>query len=241
MKSGNSSDWLISVIIPVYNGERYLAEAIESALCQSHNPLEVLIIDDGSTDSTAKIARGYAPQVVYHYQQNAGTAAARNLGMKLARGSYFAHLDADDLWSEDKLSVQMREFAADPGLDVVFGHLRQFVSPELDRNCMQHISITVEIAPGYLPGAMLVKRDAALRVGQVDTKWKIGQDMDWYMRAREAGLKMAVLPDVVLLRRIHESNKGITQRDSIHQRVHILKQALDRRRTINTPNDENTK
>ena len=96
---------LVSVIIPVYNGERYLAEALDSVLRQSHPADEIIVIDDGSTDGSAKIIESFRASVEYHWQPNGGPGAARNLGVTLAHGAFLAFLDADDLWTEDSSNV----------------------------------------------------------------------------------------------------------------------------------------
>src|SRR5215475_2242760 len=105
---------LISCIVPVYNGEKYLAEAIETIVQQSYRPLEIIIADDGSTDGTAKVAERYSNLLRYLRQDNAGTAAARNLGLSAAVGEFVAFLDADDLWHPEKLARQMGRFEARP-------------------------------------------------------------------------------------------------------------------------------
>src|ERR1700758_706720 len=97
---------LISVIIPVYNAEKYLAEAIESVLAQTYRPIEVIVVDDGSTDSSADIAKRFA-SVRYCFQSHSGLGATRNRGIDLSQGKFLAFLDADDLWVEDKLTHQM--------------------------------------------------------------------------------------------------------------------------------------
>ena len=130
---------LISVMIPVYNCDRYLGEAIESVLSQTYRPLEIIIIDDGSTDGSAAVAKRFMPHIHYYYQANAGIGSARNKGIELAQGSFFAFLDADDLWSKDKLAQQMAALEAHPGVDVVFGHVTQFYSPELDEELRRKI------------------------------------------------------------------------------------------------------
>ncbi len=112
---------LVSVILPVFNGERFLAEAIESVLQQGYRPIEIILVDDGSTDSTPRIAGSFADHVRYYYQPNAGPAAARNLGIRMASGEFIAFIDADDLWPEDKLAMQMRCFEAFPTVEIVQG------------------------------------------------------------------------------------------------------------------------
>src|SRR5262245_20840904 len=98
---------LISCIVPVFNGERYLGEAIESILKQSYRPIEIIIADDGSTDDTVTVAARYGTQIRYLRQSNAGPAAARNLGLSVAAGEFVAFLDADDIWHPEKLARQM--------------------------------------------------------------------------------------------------------------------------------------
>ena len=113
---------LISVIIPTYNRETYLSQAIESVLAQTYQPLDIIIIDDGSSDSSDKIVQSYVPQVRYYYQPNAGIGSALKKGIELADGQYFAFLDSDDLWVSDKLSRQMTFLTENPGVDARVRH-----------------------------------------------------------------------------------------------------------------------
>jgi glycosyltransferase involved in cell wall biosynthesis len=219
---------LASVILPVYNGERYLAETIESVLAQTYRPLEVIVVDDGSTDGSGAVARSYG--VRYLRQANAGTAAARNTGVGLSRGALLAHMDADDLWEPEKVAVQAAALAVDAALDAVSGHLVEFHSPDLPDEIRHRLRPPRERMPGHLLQAMLIRREAHFGVGPFETRWTIGQDMSWYLRALDAGLRLKILPDLVLRRRLHASNKGLTQRAHAGQRIEILKAALDRRR-----------
>jgi hypothetical protein len=148
----------------------------------------------------------------------------------LALGDYLAFLGADDLWTEDRIRLQVAAFDAHPEVDIVSGHVRQFFSPELDERLKKRIRFSSELIPGQVIPAMLIKREAFFRVGLFETNWEVGAEMSWYLRATETGLHTMMLPDLVLLRRIHASNKGITQRRFIAQRAQILKASLDRRR-----------
>jgi len=223
----------ISVIIPVYNGERYLSEAIESTLSQTFLPIEVIVVDDGSTDSSAKVAKRFGKSVQYVFQSNNGTGVARNQGINLATGDFFAFIDQDDLWVEDKLDRQMSVFTAYPEAEMVFGHVQQFHSPELKEHIKQKIYCPARLMPGYSPSAMLIKRSAFFRVGLFETRWKIGEWANWYVRAMELGLKKIMLPDLVTLRRLHERNKGFYQSKEVNEYAKILKASLDRRRKKN--------
>jgi glycosyltransferase involved in cell wall biosynthesis len=220
---------LVSVLIPVYNGDRYLAEAIESVLAQSYRPIEIVVVDDGSTDGSGTIARRYE-SVRYFFQPNSGLSAALNSGVKLANGDFLAFLDADDLWEGDKLARQMDAFDKGPSLDIVFGHFRSFYSPELGGTGQSITPATHEILPGYFKGTMLIRRGSFWKVGLFDTRWRLGDFMDWYKRATEQGLRMLMLRDVVLKRRVHGDNRSYRQRHARTDYVRILKEALDRQR-----------
>jgi len=227
MKSSNP---LINVIVPVYNAELYLEEAIQSVLSQTYQPVEILIINDGSTDGSASVAKKFTEQTIYIFQSNQGAAAARNLGIKKSSADFLAFLDADDVWTPNKLSKQMESFNEHPELDMVFGGVEQFHSPELK---MENNSNTISIDKhplGILPGTMLIKRASFLEVGLFDPNWKVGEFIDWYAKAKEKHLSSTVIPGTVLRRRIHKSNLGIRARDSRADYVQILKAALDRKR-----------
>ena len=188
------------------------------------------MIDDGSTDGSAKVVERFSPKVQYHWQSNAGAGAARNRGVAVARGNFLAFLDADDLWAEDKLARQCFAFASDPTLDVVFGHIQQFYSPELGEEITRQIKIPVETMRGIHPGAMLIKREAFLRVGFFKTDLQLAEFVDWYARATELGLRSFMLPEVVMKRRIHQTNQGTRYREARGDYLRVLKASLDRRR-----------
>ena len=229
---------LVSVIIPVYNCEQYLAEAIESIVDQTYSTNEIIVVDDGSTDSSDELVKRSYPSVRYCYQDNAGTGAARNRGIAMAQGSFFAFLDSDDLWLRDKLTIQMAAFHNNPETEIVFGHVKQFHSPELDETTKSKMHCPDDVMPGCLPCTMLIKRDSFFHVGLFETSWQVGQDVSWIMRAKEQGLRMTMLLDLVYMRRLHKNNKGITQRYFIKDRVRILKASIDRRRKMNFTDDE---
>jgi glycosyltransferase involved in cell wall biosynthesis len=182
-------------------------------LAQNHRPLEIIVIDDGSTDESADIAQAYAKRelnVHYLHQLHRGIGAARNRGIAHAKGCYLAFLDADDLWCADKLT--------------------QFVSPELSDEQKRELRCPSDPMPGYLATAMLVPREVFHRVGLFETSLRVGEFLHWYLRAMELQLDTIMLPDVVMRRRIHTSNQGRRERDARTDYAHVLKAAMDRRR-----------
>jgi glycosyltransferase involved in cell wall biosynthesis len=223
------ADPSVSVIIPVYNGERFLAEAIRSVLDQSRPPTELIVVDDGSTDGSAGIAQGFEG-VRYLHQANAGQPAALNHGVSVAEGRFLGFLDADDVWVSDKLAVQLEAFESDSALDMVFGQAQQFIQPDAPAAVVAQFQKEREILPAHLPSAMLIRREAFDRVGGFRSEWKIGNVVDWYARAIEAGLRSRMLDCVVYRRRIHGTNISITEKQSQKDYLAIVKAALDRRR-----------
>jgi glycosyltransferase involved in cell wall biosynthesis len=220
----------ISVILPVYNGESYLAEAIESVLEQTIPPSEVLLIDDGSTDRSAEIAESYAPRVTTIRQTNGGQPAAHNRGIRRSSGEFIAFQDADDVWEPRRLELELDAFRADPSLDMVFGAVQQFRSPELPAEVARKIICPSEPSQGRAAAAMLLRRASFERVGEFNEQQRIGNFIDWYARAMEAGLRELMLTDVVMRRRLHENNMGRKQEGGRVEYVRLLKSALDRRR-----------
>ena len=226
---------LISVIIPVWNGERHLGQAIESVLTQTYSSLELIVADDGSTDGSADVARGFGMRLQLVSQPHRGLAAARNAGVRRSRGVFIAHHDADDLMQPDSLALRLAAFEAEPDADIVSGHIMQFHSPETNEEFRRRFPCPAGPMPSYQATAMLIRRDSFMRVGWYDTHWPVGSDMEWFTRARDLGLRLVMIPEVVFRRRIHGGNQGITNREQGNQRLHILKAALDRRRAGKSP------
>jgi len=225
-----SSNMLVSVIIPVYNSELYLEESIRSVLAQTYQPLEILIINDGSTDGSESVTMKFAQQTIYLYQSNQGAAAARNRGIKKSSGKFLAFLDADDLWESDKIAKQIDILEQEANLDMVFGNVFQFISEDTKSVSRARLDEADQILPGYVPGTILIRKKAFLKVGLFSTAWKVGEFIDWYLKAMETGLNPVMLPDIVMRRRIHSSNLGIRLKDMGNDYVKIVKASLDRRR-----------
>lgn len=226
---------LISCIVPVFNGERYLREAIESILAQTYRPLEIIVADDGSTDKTAAVVAGYGERVQYLHQSNAGPAAARNLGLRAAQGEFVAFLDGDDLWHPEKLARQMARFQARPNLELCLTHVRNFWIPELHEEAARFRKHRrAEALPGYITSALLARHTLFHTVGQFDAALRHGDDTDWFLRVAEHGAVIELLRDVLTYHRMHHAN--LSRRHAAASReeyVRIVKAALDRRRRLN--------
>ncbi len=225
----------VGVVIPVRNGDRYLAEALESVLAQTHPAHEVVVVDDGSRDRTLEVAKRYAPEVRCVSQRAAGIGAARNRGATEVRGELLAFLDADDLWPVDRLERQLVAFANTPRPDLVFGHVEQFVSQELSSAARAALACPASPQPALLANTMLVPRTVWESVGLFSTAAVRSEFLQWLLRAREIGLRETMLDEVVLRRRLHETNHGRLKRGSTREYALVLKESLDRRRAVKPP------
>ena len=221
---------LVTAAIPVRDGEAYLAEAIESVLAQSRPCDQVIVIDNGSTDSSAAIAAGFGDAVEVVPEPRPGIGAARNAALRAARGDYFAFLDADDIWEREKTALQLTAFEAEPRLQLVFGHVRQFVSPDLDAGAADGLRVPVDPQPGQHLGAMLARREAIEAIGPWPEDVRISDGLTFLLRAGELGLEQEMLAETVMLRRVHGGNHSLDNRDDRREFALLLKRSLDRRR-----------
>ena len=219
---------LVSVVIPVFNGGRYPAEAITSALAQTHAPIEVVVVDDGSTDDSADVARTF-PEVRLLQQSNRGIGPARNAGVEASTGSFVSFLDADDLFRQTKTAMQLQALREASVTDLVLGHAREFMSPELTPQERPPVKFSNDPVPVHLPNSGLMSRVTFDRVGAFSDD-AAGQGVDWYLRARDLGLELLMLDEVVFDRRIHRTNFRITSRHLNSSRLAGIKASLDRRR-----------
>lgn len=218
----------ISVVIPVYNRERYVVEAIQSVLDQTRPADEVVVVDDGSTDQSVQVVQRMGSPIVRIVRQaNAGIGAARNRGVAESSGDLIAFLDSDDVWTREKLEVQERAFD-DAGVMLVFGQLIQFLSSDQHDEMAGTFAIAQEPAPGFSAITLLARRVAIERTGPFDTGLRVGEFIDWLARARHLELGTVVVPEVVARRRIHGANTVLTTGRGDYLRV--LKRAIDRRR-----------
>lgn len=219
----------ISAAVVVRNGELFLAEALHSIAQQSRPPDEVIVVDGQSTDRTAAIAQSF-PGVRYLLQPDLGIANARNLAIRAARGDYIAFLDADDLWTPDKLQVQMDFMLAQPQLQYTTTQLRLFYAagtPPRPGFRSEGFDQGIE---GRFPGTMLARREVYDRVGPFDPGFEIGFEVDWFARAQDAGVPSAVIDQVLLYKRIHADNNAVRREHFRREWFIVMRRSLLRKR-----------
>lgn len=221
-----------SVVIAVFNGEQYIAAALESVFAQTRPVSEILVVDDGSTDRTVSVVRSF-PGVTLLQQPNSGPAAARNRAIRQTRGDYLAMLDADDLWPAERNELMAKVLDANPSFGLVMGNQRLLVEPGAALPYWVPPGDPEAIDPKQLPkptGAFLSRRTAWETVGLFDEDLIHAEDTDWFLRSRDVGVEWAMIDDVVLIRRIHGAN--LTADTAAQQRsmFEVLQRRMARRR-----------
>ena len=213
-----------SVVIPAFNAERTIGEAIESVLNQTVGPQAVIVVDDGSTDATAQCARALGERVIVIRQSNTGCGAATTRGLDAVATPFVACLDADDLWVREKIALQMQRLAAVPELAGVFSLARLFKHGE-----QPHPNAPVQEFWGRT--TMLMRTASARRVGPViDPAHSRGDMIDWIARARELGLRLEMMQMVLALRRIIPGSLSHGRDSRDYGYLQTVKAALDRKR-----------
>ena len=193
----------VSIVIPVFNGERFIGHAIQSALDQTFRDFEIIVVDDGSTDGTAGIVRQFSGPISYHRQENGGVGAARNLGVSFAKGEWIAFLDADDIWYPQKLSVQVDFTSTHPEVCLVYcdmdvidlrgvlvqrGFLSAWLAQRKSKDRWNLVSLAFDGQPFPYPSSVLVKRELILQAGGFSPLFRRKYHEDFDLFARVARL-----------------------------------------------------
>lgn len=197
-----------SCIVPAFNAEHYIGDAIESILRQTCPPSEVLVVDDGSTDGTATVVESFGASVILLRRPHRGGAAAKNAALEIARGPYIAFLDADDVWVRDKLARQLARYGAQPSIDLCFTAYDNFWIPELAEEAKQYrerkLSLT---STGWSLSTLLTRLSSFDRFGRfAEAETENYHNLLWALGAAAQGAVVDVLPEVLMHRRLHHSN-----------------------------------
>ena len=222
---------LLSVILPTYNAAGFINDAIRSIQEQDYPKLEIIVVDDGSTDATREAVASHPGTVRYVRQENQGPAGARNHGLRLARGSLVTFLDADDVWVPGTLNLLAQQLHDNPQAGIVLGRV-QYARLFTDSTGNHRTEPFGEPCISFNLGAGMFRRQVFERVGFFAAGYHSSDDVDWFMRAREVSVVIDLLDAVVLVYRRHGRN--LTQDREISHRdlVRALKKSLDRRRQL---------
>jgi glycosyltransferase involved in cell wall biosynthesis len=191
--------------------------------------MEIIIVDDGSTDETAELVPTLGQDIRYTFQTNSGPGAARNTGLTMAQGDLITFLDVDDLWPPEKLHTQVRYLKDDPSVDVVLGKTQFIRLPGANDIDMQPDGPDNTMVNVYL-GSGVFRRSVFDKVGQFDETLRYSEDHDWFLRARERNISIRIIETVTLYYRLHASNMTRDKNAQDLLLTKVLKMSLDRRR-----------
>jgi glycosyltransferase involved in cell wall biosynthesis len=218
----------ISVVAIVRNGETYLGEALRSVFSSTYPVHEVLVVDGGSRDRTAEIAAGAGARVLP--QRSTGIAAAYNEGIAATSGDCVAFISHDDLWDPTKLEKQAAFLAQNPMVQICVCNVQHVLEvrtpPPGFREELLHHPV-----PGLIMEALVARRRAFDLVGPFDPAFSVGNDTDWFARARDRGLAIAVLPETLVIKRVHANNTSLQPEGFSQQLLDVVRASVARKRS----------
>lgn len=220
----------VGVVLPVFNGEAHLAEALQSIAAQTLQPCDVVAVDDCSTDASVRLLDSFGARIVH--TDRLGQALARDRGLAEVSGDLIAFLDQDDLWLPHKVDRQVARFIAEPDLSFVGALSTVFLEPGTEKpQWWKPAWDTGQPEPSLLPSATLYRREAFDRVGGfASAAVTISEDLAWTARAQDLGLRRALVDEVLVQRRIHADNTSRDARIRVHEHFSIIRESLNRRR-----------
>lgn len=219
---------MVSVIIPVYNGAKFIGETLNSVFDQTYPNIEIIVADDGSTDNTAEIVQSH-PNVHYIYQENQGVSVARNAAISVANGEFIAFIDADDLWKPDKLQRQIAFMRENSSCRISATKALNFLEPDTQLPLWIQNDPEWKIVKHAIPSTMVVHTSVFEEVGLFSPKYRSSEDVEWIWRAKDAGLDISVMDDILTLRRYHGTNLSwITKKNDKAHLMKIIRESVAR-------------
>jgi glycosyltransferase involved in cell wall biosynthesis len=227
---------LVSVIVPVYNGESYLGAALESIFAQDYRPFEVIVVDGQSVDNTASIAKSYK-QARYILQTDQGISNAYNIGIDASMGEFVSFLSHDDLWTPDKLTVQINYLMDHPEIEYSIAMVKFFLEP----GCSIPPGFRKELFEndhvGQIMETLVAPKSLFQKIGKFDPDLTTAEDVDWFARANDSKIPMAVISRVLLYKRIHNKNISLNDPANNQNLLKALKRSIHRKLSLRSKNN----
>lgn len=221
---------LVSVILAVRNGEKYLDTAIESIFEQTFSNYEIILIDGKSKDRTAAIAQSYS-SIHYYYQQGQGVADAYNLGIEKAQGEILAFISYDDLWAANKLDLQVNYLQTHPEIQFTVAKVKFFLEAgQTIPNGFRKELLTGEHI-GFIMETLVVRKKLFKLIGNFNSDYHVAEDVDWFSRAKDVSIPYKVIDQILLYKRVHNANTSLNSTINDQNILNILRQSIKRKRT----------
>jgi glycosyltransferase involved in cell wall biosynthesis len=226
----------VSVVMAVRDGERWLAEALESVAAQTHPVAEVVLVDGGSTDRTVAIAReARVPGLRVVAQGRRGIADAYNVGVAATTCPLVAFLSCDDRWTPAKTTAQVAWLDASPAARFVTGHARFELEPGCALPRGYRADLVGAVRPATIMETLLARREVFDEVGPFDPARPVAEDVDWFSRARDLGVPHGQVADVVVVKRIHDRNATGDAARNTRELLEVARRAAARKRGSAAP------
>lgn len=221
---------LVSIIVPAYNAGSFIKETLESAINQDYVPIEIIVIDDGSTDDTVNVVKSFGDSVTLIQNNHQGSAIARNTGIKISNGDYLVFLDADDLLTASSIKSRINALENNPDIQLAFGHQQYFYDDHMDNTLRKNLEAQYgdKTVPAEIISTLMLSRNDFLKIGYFEVNQNLHDFLGWYGSARDYGFKPMVVDDVVIKRRIHNNN--LSRNQGNQTLASSLKHLLDQRR-----------
>lgn len=223
------NDPLVSVIIVVKNGERYLARAIESVLAQTYELYEIIVVDGRSTDNTEKIAKFY-PQVRYILQADNGIANAYNAGIDAAKGELIAFLSHDDTWTPNILSTQVNYLIEHPDIQYTVAKVKFILEEGHTIPPGFRPELLEGDHTGFIMETLVARKSLFEAIGKFNPEYSVAEDVEWFSRAKDNNVPVAVMSEVLLHKHIHNTNLSLNSSVNNQNLLKILRDSIERKR-----------
>jgi glycosyltransferase involved in cell wall biosynthesis len=221
---------LVSVVVAVKNGERYLSTALESIMNQHYEPKQIIVVEGRSSDLTAEIARTFPVCLVT--QEGTGIADAYNFGIQHCFGEFVAFLSHDDIWAPNKLSAQISYMLQNPELQYTLTRGKYF----LQDGCSVPAKFKAHLFQGdhvmYGVESLIVRKSLFEQVGRFNTEFSIGEDLDWFSRTKDQSIPMGIVPEILLFKRVHDTSATITEPNINNIFLQVIRHSVRRKRQV---------
>ena len=219
----------VSVILIVRNGERFIADALASVIRGTLHPAEILVIDGHSSDRTAEIVRTFEGVTLVR-QDAQGIASAYNQGIVAARGGLVSFISHDDHWLPEKLERQVAFMRTHPQVQYTVTHVQHVLHGGASPPAGFRTELLDRPVPGFIMECLMARREVFARIGPFDPSFAIGEDTDWFARARDAHVPMAVLPETLVIKRVHDTNASLSHPQTSALLLRAMRRSVERKR-----------